>query len=164
MPLAFLLAMQASGMVVDWLGKNEQIRLGKMGAQIEEEGINANIQTSRLESEDASLQAMKQLRMNLGTQAAMLAARGVRSGTQTSVISMNTSVGNFNADERMRRINQIGREANLRAGKLTSQLHQKTFENNIRAEFRNNLFSKIPTSPSAYSQIGSSFGLTKTGG
>ncbi len=171
MPIGFLLSLQAAGMVIDWMGKKDQIRMAKMGAQVEQAGIDANIQTSRLEAEDASLQSMKQLRMNLGTQAAILAARGVRSGTQSSVLAMNESVSNFNADERMRKINQMGNEANIRAGKTLSILHEKTFENNTWGDFRSHAFNTISTSPSAWKQIANSFtakngygfGITKVG-
>lgn len=171
MPIAFLLALQASGMVVDWLGKNEQVRLGKLGNQVEQAGINANIQTSRLASEDASLQAMKQLRQNLGTQAAMYAARGIRSGTPTTAITSAESVGNFNADERIRKINQVGREAGYKAQSTMSSLHEQTTTNNIWNQFRNDTINKIPTNSSAWKAAGKGFsakngygfGLTKVG-
>jgi len=152
MPISFLLAMQASGMVVDWLGANEQVRLGKMGNQVEQAGINAQIQTSRLQTEDDSLQSMKQLRQNLGTQAAMLAARGVSPGP-TSAIMANESVGNFNADQRMRKINQTGREAALKANSVISTLHKTTNQNDIWNSFRNRAFNNFPTSPAAWSAM-----------
>ncbi len=164
MPIAFLLAMQASGMVVDWLGKNEQVRLGKMGAEIEQAGIESNIQLSRLETEQESLDQMISLRKNLGTQAAMLAARGTRAGQGTAALFGNESVGNFNTSERTRRLNQMGREAALKAGKTISKLHQKTFENNTWNDFTKNITKNLPTSPEAYSQFAGSFGLTKIGG
>ncbi len=163
MPIAFLLALQASGMVVDWLGKNEQIRMGKMGQQIEQAGITANIQQTRLEAEDESLQSMKQLRQNLGTQAAMMAAKGIRAGTPTSAIFATESVGNFNADNKIRKINQMGREAELKAGGLLSSLHQETSARNVWNQFRSSAASKIPTSPSSYKAMGTSFGLTTVG-
>lgn len=162
--LGFMLSLQASGMVVDWLGKNEQVRLGKMGAQVEQAGIASNIASSRLEAEDASLQSMKQLRMNLGTQAAMMAARGTRSGAGTSALFGNESVGNFNADQRIRSINQSGREAQFKAQSVLSGLHEKTNSNNIWNEFRTNVIKKIPTDPDSYKQAAQAFGLTKAGG
>lgn len=171
MPYAFLLALQASGMVFDWLGKNDQVRMSKLGAQVEQAGIASNIQSSRLETEDASLQSMKQLRMNMGTQAAMLAARGIRGGTSTTALFSNESLGNFNADERIRKINQVGREASLKAGITLSDLHQKTTANNLWGEFRQNVINKIPTSPEAWGKLsqgfsaknGYGFGLNKVG-
>jgi hypothetical protein len=161
---ALLLAMQAAGMVVDYMGNNEQVRLGKMGAEIEQAGINSNIASSRLQYEDESLQAMKQLRQNMGTQAAMLAARGTRPGAGTAALFGNESVGNFNADERMRKINFLSNQANLKAGVTLSKLHEKTFENTQWNTFKNNLINKIPTNPEAYTKFGESFGLTKFGG
>jgi urease accessory protein UreF len=164
MPIALLLAMQASGMIIDWFGKNEQIRLGKMGAEVEQAGIESNIQLSRLETEQESLDAMVALRKNLGTQAAMLAARGTRSGQGTAALFGNESLSSFNSNEKMRRLNQMSREAALKAGKTISKLHQKTFENNTWNEFTKNITRNIPTSPEAYSQFTGSFGLTKIGG
>ena len=168
MPFAFLLALQASGMVVDWLGRNQQIELSRMGAEIEQAGINANIATSRVQAEDQSLMAMKQLRQNLGTQAALLAARGIRSGAGNAALAPNESIGNFNADQRMARINQLAKEAQYRASGTLSKLHQQTFENNTWNEFRSNVINKIPTnafgggssSPFAGSSA-SGFGLTR---
>lgn len=160
-PIAFLLAAQASGMIVDYLGKNEQVRLGKLGAQVEQAGIESNIQNSRLEAEQESLESMKALRMNLGTQAAMMAARGTRSGQGNAVLFGNESVGNFNSNERIRKLNQRGREASLKAGKTISKLHQKTYESNTWNDFRKNVVSKLPTTPEAYNQYAKSFGLTK---
>lgn len=163
-PVAFLLAAQAGGMIVDYMGKSAQIELGRMGNQVEQASIDSNIQSSRLESEEASLQAMKQLRMNLGTQAAMLAARGTRAGAGTAALFGNESVGNFNADERIRKINQRGRETAFAANKVLSNLHQTTTENNIWGQFRKSIIDKIPTAPDAYSSAAEKFGLTKIGG
>ena len=159
--MGFMLSLQASGMVMDYFGKQEQVRLSKLGSQIEQAGINANIKVSQLESEDSSLQAMKQLRQNLGTQAAMAAARGIRSGTGAPLLAANESVGNFNADERMRKINQLGNEANLRAGLAISKLHQQTTQNTTWNQFRTNVANRFPTDPDAYKRLGSAFGLTK---
>ncbi len=170
MPIAFLLAMQAAGMITDYIGKKEQARLGRMGEKIEQAGINASIYGSRLETEEASLQAMKQLRQNMGSQAALFAARGVRPGTPTTALFMNESIGNFNSDEKTRRINQSGREAELRAGIVMSKLHQKTNDNKIWNQFRQSSFNKLPSSPEAWDKISKGFsakgnyGLTKVGG
>ena len=162
-----LLAMQASGMAIDWLGKNEQIKMGRMGEKLEQASINSNIYASRLEAEDASLQGLKQLRQNLGTQAAVFAARGVRQGAGNALGFMQESISNFNADERLRKISQLGRETELRAGSVLSKLHQQTRENTIWGEFRKGIFEKLSTNPEAYKQLGKdlkgTFGMTKVG-
>lgn len=171
MPVALLLAMQAAGMIMDYSAKQQQIEMGKQGAEVEQAGIVANIAGSRLNSEEESLESMKQLRMNLGTQAAMLAARGTRTGAGTAVLFGNESTGNFNAGERIRKINESGREAQLKAGLTLSDLHEKTSENKINNEFTKSVFENIPTSDEAWSKIREGFsaknsygfGFTKVG-
>ncbi len=157
--LPFLLALQASGMVVDWFGRQNQIDMAERGAELQQEMIERNIQLSRIQTADESLREMVKLRQNLGTQAAMFAARGV-AGPMVG-LAANESVGNFNTDERMRRINQLSNEAKLRAGIEISKLHQKTFETNQRNEFFKSAIEKIPTSPDAWKGFGESFGMTK---
>ena len=124
MPLALLLAMQAAGMVTDWLGTSNQQRLGDMGAQLQQAGIEANIEATRLETEDASLQALRNLRYTLGSQIAAFAARGTSTAGGSAVGLLTESIGNFNADERMRRMNLLGRENELKGQKLLSKLDQ----------------------------------------
>lgn len=171
MPLAFLLALQAAGMVVDWLGTTDQAKLMQSGEQLNQASVNANVATSRLQYEDESLQAMIKLRQNLGTQLAMQAARGVRFGTPSSALISNESIGNFNADERMRKINQLTNENALKAGGIISNLNtQANTQKNWNA-FANRTIAKIPTSPSAWNQLGQGFskennygfGLSKVG-
>lgn len=157
--LPFLLALQASGMVVDWFGRQTSIDMAQRGAELQQQMINENIRLSRIQTADESLQAMRQLRQNLGTQAAMYAARGI-SGPMT-FLSATESVGNFNADERMRKINQLSTEARLKAGLEISKLHQKSYETRQFNEFLSSSLQRIPTNPEAYQGLGSSFGLTK---
>jgi hypothetical protein len=154
-------------MIVDWLGKKDQIKMARMGADIEQAGIESNIESSRLQTEDESLQAMINLRKNMGTQAALFAARGTAGGAGTALVFGQESVGNFNADERIRRINQKGNEARLKAGMTLSKLHQKTYESNVWNEFRQNAINKIPTrgfTSGSSSGSGGSYGLTGVGG
>ena len=157
--VSILLAMQAAGMVVDWMGTNKQNEYGRMGAKIEQAGIAANLATNRLQAEDESLSAMKQLRQNLGTQAAIFAARGMKGGTGGAVTSTFESIGNFNSDERTRRMNLLASQASLKAGMTLSKLHQNTSEAQQWNQFKNRVIARIPTSPDAFSQIGKAYGL-----
>lgn len=159
MPIGFLLALQASGMVTDWLGMQSSNELAARGARLQQEAIEKNIQFSRIQTADESLQAMIKVRKNLGTQAVMYAARGV-SGPMVG-LSANETIGNFNADERMRKINQKSREAELRSGIEISKLHQRSYETRNFNEFLSRNINLIPTNPMVYKGIGSSFGLTK---
>ena len=181
MPIAFLLALQAAGMVMDYMATKDQLRMAKMGGKIEQAGIESEIQTTRLQTEEDSLQAMIQLRQNLGSQAALFAARGVQGGQGTAFLFSNQSVGNFNADERMRRTNQLGNEARLKAGMTLSKLHQTTYAANTTSEFNKRSLNRFPSTQEGWGKItegfseengygfrapgksGASFGLTKVG-
>jgi hypothetical protein len=156
MPLAFLLSLQAAGMIVDWFGKRNQIEMARMGEKITQAGIESNIEMTRLESEDASLQNMKNLRLNLGAQAAWNAARGTRSGAGSALALTSESIANFKADERARVINTNAKIAGLKAGIAMSKLHQGASEARIWNEFSQSVINKIPTSPSAWSAFGKS--------
>jgi len=75
-----LLAMQAAGMITDFFGTQNQAQLMKMGMKVQQAGIESDLAMTKLESQDASLQAMKQLRQTMGTQIATMAARGTAAG------------------------------------------------------------------------------------
>ena len=107
-------------MITDYFGTKNQDQLMKMGMKVQQAGIEANIYQTRLESQDASLQAMKQLRQTMGTQIAVMAARGTSTAGGSAVSLLNESVGNFNSDEKIRRLNLLGKENQLRAGKAMS--------------------------------------------
>lgn len=166
-PLGIMLGMQAAGMVVDYMGRENQIDLARQGEALEQQNINEQIQASRLKYEDASLQSMRQLRMNLGTQMASQAARGIRLGAGNSALVSNESIGNFNADQRMRRINQLSEESALKTSGMVSSLHEKAYESKNRNEFVNSAINKIPTTDSAWDKLAKSaksgFGFTKVG-
>lgn len=163
---AFLLAMQAAGMIVDYIGQRGQIEMGRMGQKLEEAGIDANLSQTRLESADASLQAMKKLRQNLGSQAVLMAARGNSMAGSGAIIG-NESIGNFQSDERTRRMNLLNKEAGLRAGKVLSGLHQLTSETQLGQSLTKRFFDKLPTDPEVWKKTGSAvkkgFGFTEIG-
>jgi hypothetical protein len=158
MPFAFLLAMQAAGMVVDYLGAKNQAALAKMGYQLQQSGIESQIEQTRLESEDASLQALKKLRQTMGTQLAIFGARGTNPGAGSAFTLLNESVGNFNSDERTRRLNLLGRMNELKAGKTISMLNQSSDVSKIWGEFSKRSLNRFGTTADSY---GKSFGLTQ---
>lgn len=158
-----LLGMQAAGMVMDWMGTQDQIRMGRMGAKIEQAGIKANIALTRAQAEDASVQAMQNLRKTLGSQAAIMAARGTRSGVGSALAITSESVGAFNKDEQIRKMNQIARENELKAGMVMSNLHQQTFETQMTNALRQRFFDKLPTNPASIKAF-MDYGTTPTKG
>lgn len=160
MPFALLLAMQAAGMVVDYLGTKNQQDFADMGAKVQQAGIEANIYQTRLESEDASLQALKGLRQNLSAQAAVFAARGGR----PTIGALTQSVGEFKADERMRRMNLIGKENELKAGGTISKLNQAGANTKMWQSFSQRSLNRFPSSKAGWEQgikdFKQGFGLT----
>jgi hypothetical protein len=135
MPFSLLLAMQASGMVIDWFGTKSQQQMGNMGLKIQQAGIEANIYQTRVETEDASLRAMQDLRKNMGTQIAVMSARGSAMVGGSSAALFNESISNFNTDERMRRMNQLGRENELKAGGSIAKLNNQAQQSKLWSGF-----------------------------
>jgi hypothetical protein len=160
-----LLAMEAAGMIVDYIGTQNQLETARQGAQLEQAGIEANLQITRLESANASLEAMKKLRQNIGTQAVIFAGRGTRAGAGSAALASQTSISNFNADERSRRMNLLARESQLRAGKILSGMHQLTSETQLGQSLTNRFFEKLPTDPEVWekgiNKAKKSFGMTQ---
>lgn len=162
-PVGFLLAAQAGGMIFDWIGMQDQNDQAAAAARLQQEAIQSSIATSRLQTEDESLRSLVQLRQNLGTQAAVLAARGIRAGAGVGVIAATESEGNFNADERMRRINQMMNEKRLKAALEISKMQQQAFENNNWNAFVTRTINRIPTDPKYYEELGKSIVPKKSG-
>lgn len=159
--MGFLYAMQAAGMVTDFIGKWNQQSIAQMGTDAEKEGIDANIAQARLEYEDQSLQAMQRLRANLGTQAAVQASRGTATNAGSAVAIRQGSLNNFDADAKMRRMNMLNREGQLRAGKTMAELHQKGFEQQVWGDFTKSIFNQVPTGGVGGGAKSSSFGATQ---
>lgn len=155
MPIALLLAMQAAGMVYDWYGNQKQKEAGRMGLAVEKAGIESNIELTRLDAEDATLNAMKKLRQNLGSQAALMAARGTAGNAGTALMFRADAESKFGSDERTRKINQLGREAQLRAGSVIADLHQTVGESQMDSALAKRFFNQLPVA--SIGKIGSSF-------
>lgn len=156
-----LVAMQAAGMVIDWFGSEDQAEKAEEAAELQRIGIEANIRQNRLETEDSSLQALKNLRKNLGSQAALFAARGTRQGAGSAMTFMSESISNFNSDERVRRINAFNTEVALMSGINISHLNQQANNSQIWQGFAQRSLNRIPTNPKTWDYLGKSFGLTQ---
>lgn len=168
MPFYLLLAMQAAGMITDYWGMKEQQRYSRMGQKIEQAGMEANIYSTRAETEDASLQAMQELRKNLGSQIAVFAARGTSTSAGSAASIFNESIGNFNTDERMRRLNQLSRENQIKGQGVVSSLNYQANKSQRWQGFVKNTINRFPTSGQGWGMGSnapkSSFGLTPVGG
>jgi hypothetical protein len=159
MPLAFMLAMQASGMVVDYLGTRQQEAFGRYGARLNQASIESEIEQTRLETEDASVEALKQLRQTMGTQLAVFAARGTNPGQGNAALLINEDIGSFNSDQQTRKLNQLYRENTIRGGGLISKLNEESANANLWKGFAQRTFGRIPIGG-----LAKQFGLTQLGG
>jgi hypothetical protein len=161
MPIALLLAMQAAGMIVDYFGTSRQQYYSDIGFKLQQAGIEANIYQTRLETENESLNAMRELRQRMGTQLAIFGARGTNPGAGSAFTSLTQSLSNFYSDERTRRINEMGRETELKGRGLVSSLNQSGENSKLWQGFTQRTINRFPTSWNAYSQMGKQFGLTQ---
>ena len=142
----FLMAMQAAGVAINIFGMNDQQKMTQMGRDLEHAGIEANIELARAQAADESLEAMKNLRQNLGSQIAMNAARGTASNVGSAFFISQHSIGDFNRDERTRRLNLLSREASLRASDVLSGLHVLKSETEMGQALTSKLFDMLPAS------------------
>lgn len=147
---AFLIAMQAAGVVTDWYATQNQKEIGRMGTRIEQASIDSAIEGNRLNAADESLKAMQDLRKNLGSQIATQAARGTSSGAGSALTLQNNAVSTFNSDERVRRMNTLGKELNLRAQNLMSGVHQLTYETQLGQSLGKRTFDTIGASATIF--------------
>lgn len=142
---AFLLSMQASGLIIDYSQNRSQQKFIRLGRDLEQSAIDTNLQAIKTESAEASLAEMKELRQNIGTQIANNAARGTSSSAGSALTASNKSIENFNADERSRRMNLLAKEANLRASGVLSGLHTLSSETQLGQQLTKGLFENLPT-------------------
>jgi hypothetical protein len=118
---AFLMSMQAAGLITSIWGAHNQEKFIKMGRQLEQEQFTTNLQAIKLQSASESLDEIKDLRKNIGSQMIMDAARGNRAGG--SAWGITESVTAFESDERKRRLNLMASESQLRLGNVMSSLN-----------------------------------------
>jgi len=160
--LGILLGMQAAGMIVDYTQTRRQQGLIQAGREIEQAQYEANLESLRAQTEQESLFAMKQLRQNIGTQIAVQAARGTSSAGGTASTLRQTSMAAFSEDERVRRMNQLAKEADLRAGNVLSGLHALSSQTQLGQAMQQRFINLIPIS-SMMSRLGkkekASYGL-----
>lgn len=169
MPIYLLLAMQAAGMVYDYFGAKNQAEMMNMGMKVQQAGIEANIEQTRLETADSSLQAMKQLRQTIGTQIAVFAARGTSTAGGSATQLLNESLNNFNSDERVRRLNAMGKENQLRASSAMSRLQNSSDISKLWQGFSSRTLNGFSSNLSSWQQTWNDikkegFGLTSMRG
>jgi hypothetical protein len=142
---AFLLSMEAAGAISSIWENKSKMKTIQQGRQLEKAQYESNMEALQYESNQDAIASMKQLRLNLGTQMAVNAARGTQSGVGTAATLSNQSVSSYKNDEQRRRMNLLAKEANLRATNVLSGLHTLESETQLgRASF--DVIKSLPTS------------------
>jgi len=139
---AFLLSMQAAGLVTSFFGAKSQQKTIELGRKLENAQFSTNMEAIKLESAQGSLAEMKDVRQNISSQIAVNAARGNRGAS--SVAGINETAHNFADDERTRRMNLLAKESELRAGHILSGLHTAQSETQLGQSLLKDIFNTIP--------------------
>ena len=155
---AYLLAMQAAGLVSSFIGAHDQQKMIRLGRTLETEQLETNLKAIKVQSLDASVTELKQLRANMGTQIAINAARGT--GRGSSAWALTFGQGAYENDERKRRMNLLAKESDLRANGVLSGLHSLQAE----TELGRNLLSKTFDTLQTTSLLGPQANPTPRGG
>lgn len=145
----FLMAMQAAGAVMDTWGTSQQMALGQMGTQVELEQLETRLQEEQTAAALGSLQAMQRLRQVIASQNAIFAARGQKAGAGTAFFLGQESLRQHAMDERIRRMNLLSREAQLRAGGALTGMHQLKSETELGQALSRRLYETLPLSQAA---------------
>lgn len=148
-----LLAMQAAGTIVNLSSQRRSQKYIELGRTLEQAAIENNLDAIRLESTQSSLEEMQQLRKNIGSQIALNAARGTRSGAGSAGIATQQSIRTFNQDERKRRLNLLSREADLRASNVLSGLHTLQSETRLGQKVTSDLLNNTLLSGKFQTQV-----------
>jgi len=141
---AFLLSMQAAGLVTSVFGYKSQKDTIDLGRKLEQEQFKTNLEAIRLESTQASVAELKQVRQNIGAQIVVNAARGNRGGS--SYLGIEQTKSAYNNDERVRRMNLLAKESSLRAANVLSGLHTLQSETQLGQNLMKDIFNTIPLS------------------
>lgn len=138
----FLMAMQAAGLITSFFGNQSKQKTINLGRKLENEQFTTNMQAIKLQSAQGSLDEMKQVRQNIGSQIAINAARGNRN----TFGGINETTSNFEKDERYRRMNLMAKESELRAAHILSGLHTLESETQLGQNLAKDFFNTIPIS------------------
>lgn len=141
---AFLLSMQGAGLVTSLFGAQSQDSFIKLGRKLEQEQFTTNLQAIRVQSAQASLDEMKQLRSNIGSQIVAQAAKGNRGASSYKGIEKASQ--EFDKDERIRGLNLMAAESKLRAGHLDSVFKSLNAQSQLGQNLTKQVINSLQTS------------------
>lgn len=158
---AAMMAFQASGAVINYFQNVESKRMIEIGRQLEQSAFETNLEAIRLQAAESSLEAMKKLRHTIGSQIAVQAARGTRTGVGSALGIQEASFRGFSEDERIRKLNLLMGETSLRSGHTMSELKAIQQKSALDKDLFNKVFQTVANRGNIESaqQIGSSFGF-----
>ena len=137
----FLLAMIASGVVMDYFGTEQQKKLGRIGEDTEQSAIDAQLAMTRAKYEEETLMGMENLRKNLGSQLAIQAARGNASYAGSAIALQQDSMESASKDQSARDLNLLSNETLLKNARYMSTVNRLSAESQAKQGFWKNTFN-----------------------
>lgn len=145
MPIELLLAMQAAGMIFDYIGTKNQANMMASGQELQQASMDANLAQIKLGAQNESLSAMQNLRQTIGSQLAVFAARGTQPGAGSAAISLNQSQTNFNQAQQTRNLNELAKENQIKTQSMISKLQGNADISKLWQGFAGRTLNMIPT-------------------
>ena len=137
--------MQAAGVVTSiWQNKGAQ-KMIRQGRDMERAATEMNMAANNYEFQESSLESMKQLRQNIGSQIVAQAARGTGAGTEGAVGSLQKSISASAGDVGAKRMRMLARESELRAANILSGLHTLKSETDLGRRMSGEIFEAAST-------------------
>lgn len=153
-PVAMYLGAMAAGVVSSIYSAGQQHKINEQTAELNQAALESNLEMLSLQSAQQSLRGMQELRQTIGSQIAMQAARGTAMAGSALVLGAQ-SVSRFYDDERVRRLNLLTRQTQMRATGVAQGFKTLESETRIGQSLSQQLFNNLPTSSDAWKQIGS---------
>lgn len=133
--MAITAAIMALGVYNEWNNKKSKMRelreqqeignrLINAGARLEQNDLDLQMEEAVLSSQEEGIFNSERLRGVLASQNVLAAARGVDSGAGTQEALRNSSIKNFNADEKARQRNLLSAQRGISNQKNISSLNQ----------------------------------------
>ena len=134
-----------AGMVLTQFSSHNQRKIMELGRKIEADQLETNLQLIKTQAAEASLDEMKQLRQNIGSQIAIQAERGTAGGAGSAGSVQQESVSQFGKDEQTRRLNLLAKQSALRAGGAATAISTFAGETQLGQSVTNKIFQTFDT-------------------
>lgn len=143
MTLMLSLAQMAGGIGLQLFQNQDQRKLTKMGYEINNAAIAANMSLAQAQSERIAADNLRSLRQSIGAQVAISGARNQMPSGQDAA-RLFKSEGRFARDERVRQLNLLTKMSDLKGGGLRSHIEMMTSESRRSAQFWSGTIDAIP--------------------